>query len=255
MNFEQQNRKSKVAFPATMWNDITAWKDASIELRIDILTRFYTSYRLPLISYIIFSGYGKSDSEDLLHDFIIVQAEGDIFLKADPGKGRFRNLLLTSLKHFLISNRRKLSAKKRHPEGGMLYLESEVTDGLKVKDYLSCSTNPEEIFHKAWLASLLMNVYKKLRTEFYEKEQYKHIEIFERRIYSPIMDGSEGQSIADLAGELSISPEDASNYLTTAKRAFRRLLKQEIGEYVTGEKEINEEINDFLGFIGNLNKK
>ena len=42
--------------------------------------------------------------------------------------------------------------------------------------------------------------------------------------------------------------KEACNYLVTARRAFQRLLRQEIGVYASSEEEIASEVRDLFHF-------
>jgi hypothetical protein len=247
------NKKNAI-FPPTMWTDIAKWKGASAQDRNAILHRFYNQYKLPLICFLKYNGYHVAEIDDILHDFIINHIEGKIFISANPSKGRFRNLLLTSLKHFLISRKRADCAEKRRPEGGFSYIDEEVTDGLQLKDLLEGGWTPEEIYERAWLLSLLNNVLDRLRCEYCAKGQDAHYILFERRVIQPIVHGMEKPSVQVLALELGLSASEASNCIVTAKRAYQRHLRDEIFEYVSSDKEVTEEINDLFHFLQNFNR-
>jgi hypothetical protein len=250
---KSENRKNAV-FPPTMWTDIAKWKGASDQDRKDLLFRFYKRYKLPLICFLKYKGCPAAEIDDILHDFILDHIEGKIFINADPSKGRFRNLLLTSLKHFLISRKRADCAEKRRPEGGFSYIDEEVADGLQLKDLLEGGRTPEEIYERAWLLALLNNVLDRLRCEYHAKGQDAHYILFERRVIQPIVHGMEKPSVQALASELGLSASDASNCIITAKRAYQRHLRDEIFEYVSSDKEVTEEINDLFHFLQNVNR-
>ncbi len=243
--------KTNFIFPPTIWTDITTWQQASVQARKSILDRFYKRYKLPLICFLKAKKYQADEIEDIFHDFILEHIEGRLFIHADPQKGRFRNLLLASLKNFIISRKRADYAEKRRPEGGFFYIDNEITEGLHLKDLLKGGQTPEEIYEKAWLLALLNNVLDRLRQEFYIKGQQAHYILFERRIIHPIMHGTLKPSVQEVASELGLSPSEASNCIVTAKRAYQRHLRDEINEYVSTDKEVAEEINDLFHFLQN----
>lgn len=244
--------KKNMVFPSTMWTDITKWEKATEQDKKDLLHRFYERYRLPLKCFLDYHGCSSAEIDDILHDFIIDHINGKIFISADPSKGRFRNLLLTSLKHFLISRKRAECAQKRRPKGGFSFIDEKVGDGLQLKDLLQDSLTPEEYFERAWLLTLLNNTLSRLRSECYTKGQKSHYILFERRIVRPILFGEKKPSVKVVATELGLTASEASNFIITAKRAYRRHLREEILEYVSTDKEVSEEINDFFYFLQNL---
>jgi len=242
-----------IGFPSTMWTDIGRWKEASTEEKRDSLYRFYSRYKLPLLKFIQYQGHSASEAEDIFHDFVLNHIEGKIFVNADPTRGRFRNLLLTSLKNFLTSLRRAEYAKKRRPIAGIIGLDDEIVEGVVIKDVIKDGNTPEEIYEKTWLLTILKNVLDRLKKEFQEKDQAVHFFLFEQRVLAPTLYGHEKPSIQKLAKQLNLDASEASNYIVTAKRAYQRHLREEILEYVSLEKEVSEEINDFRYFFQNFN--
>jgi len=235
-----------------MWTDIARWKEASADEKRDSLQRFYNRYKLPLLKFIQYQGRSSSEAEDIFHDFVLNHIEGRIFIHADPTRGRFRSLLLTSLKHYLTSQKRAERAEKRLPAAGIVGLDDEIVEGVAIKDVLKDWNTPEEIYEKAWLLTVLNNVVDRLKKEYREKDQSIHFSLFEQRVLGPILYGHEKPSVQKLARQLGLSASEASNYIVTAKRAYQRHLREEILEYVSLEKEVSEEINDLRYFLQNL---
>jgi DNA-directed RNA polymerase specialized sigma24 family protein len=241
--------RKNLTFPSTMWTDMAHWKAASDGEKRVVLDRFYSRYRIPLIRFIQSRGYDASDAEDLLHDFVIEHKAGRLFLAADRSRGRFRNLLLTSLKNFLVSRKRTAGADKRSPRSGFLSMEQDTLIGVRVEELIPDNRTPEEIYERAWLLTLLLNAVSRLREDYERKNQHTHFILFEKRVILPILQGSEKPGLAGIAAELGLDPAEASNLLVTAKRGYQRHLREEIREYAASEKEVAEEIHDFFHFL------
>lgn len=246
--------KKNIGFPSTMWTDLDNWQNASEQEKKAFLDRFYKRYRLPLILFLRRSGCSPAEADDVLHDFILSHITGQIFISAAKSRGRFRNLLLASLKNFLVSRKRAEHAQKRNPQGGFAFLDEELTDGLPLKALLSDWMTADELYEFAWLRVLLNNVILRLQAEYSEKGQAVHYTLFQRRVIHPIVYGSEQPSVSQLAIEFDLTPSKVSNCIVSAKRAFKRHLRNEILEYVSSEKEVSEEISDFMIFLQNLNR-
>ena len=58
-------------------------------------------YWRPIFAFICRRGYSSQDAEDFTQDFFVMILEGDWLQNADRSRGRFRSLLLKSLKNFL----------------------------------------------------------------------------------------------------------------------------------------------------------
>jgi RNA polymerase sigma-70 factor (ECF subfamily) len=188
----------------------------------------------------------------MLHDFVMDHIEGRLFISADPARGRFRSLLLTALKNFIISRRRSAGAESRQPKNGLESLDAVIAGGLRMRDLIADSDTPEQIYERSWLLALLTNVLNSLREEYTRKNQLNRFELFERRVVLPILAGTAQPSLRDLAEEAGIDPAEASNCIVTAKRAYQRHLQTEIRAYVSSDKEVSEEISDLFHFLEKL---
>ncbi len=76
-------------FPTTHW---TAIQQAG-ESDPAALERFATTYRTPVLAYVRAYGFGEAEAEDLCQDVFVRILRGDVLAKADPRRGRFRQLL------------------------------------------------------------------------------------------------------------------------------------------------------------------
>jgi DNA-directed RNA polymerase specialized sigma24 family protein len=78
-------------------------------------------YWRPIFTFIYRRGYAAPDAQDLTQDFFVMILEGSLIQSADPQRGRFRSLLLKSLKNFLIDAAVK---RRRYKRGGDLQFVS-----------------------------------------------------------------------------------------------------------------------------------
>ncbi len=246
-----KNQKKQGNFPETSWTDIDNWPQANENERQRSLSRFFNDYKFPLINFIIMSGHTPDEAEDLFQEFVTwhIETGGKLFSAADSRKGRFRNLLLSALKRFIIDEKRKLNAQKRSPRKGIVHFDSMAGTGVCWGDFVAEGKTPEQIFENAWLMTLLWNVTEQLSNAFQKKGQIIHYEIFRRRVIDPIFSGTVKPSIRSIAEHHDISESKAGNYLVTAKRAYRRFLEKEIRTYVASEKEVTLEINNLFRFL------
>ena len=70
-------------------------------------------YWRPIFTFVCRKGYSVADAQDLTQDFFIEVLEGKLIQLADPGRGRFRSLVLKSLTNFLIDRKVKSRRRKR----------------------------------------------------------------------------------------------------------------------------------------------
>ena len=100
------------------------------------------------------------EAEDLTQSFFTHLLSHRLHQLADPAKGSFRAFLLSALKHFVISERRRSNAEKRG--GGALHVPLEA-----IHEPTSDET-PEMIFEREWAHTVVAHAVKRLRDEAHE---------------------------------------------------------------------------------------
>lgn len=245
---ERRTDTGRGAFLDTHWSKLMAVRAGASSERRSVLNFLIQRYWKPVYCYLRRSGCGEEDAKDLVQEFFAACLRHDFFAKADPAKGRFRNLLLKSLQHFLANARRAALAKKRHPSKGFACIDEtafEVEQPAALKD----TVTPDEIFHRTWLTELVRRVLKRLESACRESGQETHYELFRRYLVAPALDGTDAPRLRELGAACGLTGKDAANRVLTVQRAFQRLLTDEIRVYATSEDEIAEELRDLKRFL------
>jgi hypothetical protein len=112
------------------------------------------------------------------------------------------------------------------------------------------SMTPEAIFQKTWASEVVRRVLKHLEIECGRTGKTVHFEIFFKRVIGPILDGCWEPSMADLGRKHGLTEKQAANHLLTAKRAYQRLLQEEIRLYASSESEVASEIRELFSILG-----
>ena len=90
-------------FATTHWSVVLGANPARRKQQGSVaLTQLCQTYWRPIFAFICRRGYPVSDAQDLTQDFFVMVLEGNLLKLADPNRGRFRSLLLKSLKNFLL---------------------------------------------------------------------------------------------------------------------------------------------------------
>jgi hypothetical protein len=92
-------------------------------------------------------------------------------------------------------------------------------------------------------------VLKHLEVECRNKGQEAHFDIFSRRLIQPILHGMEAPPMADLGRKHGLSEKQAGNLLETAKRAYRRLLEEEVRLYAATDSEVSDEVREIFAIL------
>ena len=158
--------------------------------------------------------------------FFIHLLEGDLLAKADPDRGNFRKLLLTSLRNFLSNEARASQALKRG--GGRNVVSLDANEG----DWAADPADPQEAFEAQWSKDLLEKAIDRLsssvRPEVFTAFRRFHLEEV---------------AVRSIASELRATEAQVGHFLQDARTALRRLVTEEIREYVHEEGEIARELD------------
>ncbi|HMF15510.1 MAG TPA: hypothetical protein VKE94_24520 [Gemmataceae bacterium] len=225
------------SFPSTQWSlvDRAAAGDSAVRQRAlgDLLKRYLPALRAHLVAK---KRIDPQRADDLLQGFVANKVlEQGLIARADPDKGRFRALLVTSLNHYVIDVFRHQRAT---PPAFSL---SDTDTTLPAGD----TESPSDVFDVAWARELLGEVLGRMRAECDKTRRRDIWGIFECRILRPTLDNAATLPYEQLVNRFGFrSPTQAANALVTAKRMFARILRAVVGEYAGSEAAIDAEIRD-----------
>src|SRR6266403_930615 len=133
--------QSSAEFPGTIWLDVTDRKK--------VIHKYWSALKIYLLCLLSrFPNY-RGEADDILQDFIMKKILQPGWLElAKPAKGRFRDFLKSSLRHFLVGEIRKREAEKRGGKNSVVALE----------DLEQEIAGPEPVsnsFDLAWMQMLL----------------------------------------------------------------------------------------------------
>lgn len=232
-------------FPPTDWERLKLLQHGSETDKPAVIGELFVRYRQPILAFLRRKGYSTERAEDLVQDFFLYCLDERVFEKADPVRGRFRNLMLTALTFFAAKQHRHATTQMRQPEGGLASVDTSGADGEPLPVAAS-GLSPEAAFERAWAQSLIARVLEALRLEMQGDGLATHYDIFLRRMIEPLLSGAEQPSHTELAQTHGLTEKEVSNRLVTAKRAYQRRLRAEIATYARSEEEIENEIRDIL---------
>ena len=233
-----------VRFPTTHWSMIEAVRGTMSPEQREVLNVLIGRYWKPVYAYIVRRGF-RDSAADLAQDFFVHSLQRELFRRADQARGRFRTFLLACLNNFLADAGRRQRANM--PVEGIVSIEQLASDRRAEFEPVEDET-PEAAFYRAWVRELLLRVWQMLAGEFAASGQTVHAEIFRQRILTPILDGEDPPAMAELARQFGLAEKQACNCLVTARRAFQRLLREEIAVYASSDEEIAAEIKDLFRF-------
>lgn len=230
-------------FPTTRWSCVIALQGEDESVRWRALNQLLEMYRPALLHFLVTTQrMPKERAEDLVQSFITDQIlKSSLLLKAKSDRGKLRSLLLKSFSNYLASEHRKDVSKKRSPSAGAILSLDEVPERS-----LAESTNMAKL-DEAWAKQALTLALDTFKATCIKNKRMDWWDVFEARVLVPSLGEGCMRSFNELAERHGfVKPQDASNALVSAKRAFGRILRDIIAETVNDRSCIDEEIQTMI---------
>lgn len=231
---------SSVVFATTRWSLVLAAGAKSEQDRGAALEALCRAYWRPIHSFIRRSGRTPLDAEDLTQEFFARLLARDDLARVERGKGRFRNFLLVSVRHFLADEADKARAQKRGGGVRPLSLDApkDAEDGVEEP---AAAVSPEEMFDRRWAETLLMRARSRLHAEC---AQAGRLTVYEA--LGP--EGGDGadEDYAAVGARIGLSVAGVKSAAFRLRRRYRELIRAEVAETVSSEAELDEELKHLL---------
>jgi RNA polymerase sigma-70 factor (ECF subfamily) len=225
-------RAGQSQFPPTAWSLLSRLKDPRDPQVRAYLDRMIQSYWRPVYKFIRV-GWKRSneDAKDLAQAFFVHLLEGDLLARAQADRGNFRKLLLAALRNFLSNDLRAKQAVKRG--GGRLVLSLDQWDDSEGDHE---PADPQSSLESEWGRELLGRSIERLRSrarpEVWTAFQRFHLD---------------DVPVREVAREMNATEARVGHYLQDARSLLRRLVTDEIREYVGDESEVARELDALFG--------
>ena len=231
-------------FPRTDWAELGQAAEAD-EARLDRLIRLYwTPLRIFLVA--TFPSL-KDQAEVLLQEFAEDKILKEGWLRrADRSRGKFRDFLKTSLRHFVLDRLNR--AEVRHAPLSLDKLEQE----------LPAPSAASEEFDLTWIRAVLAETLRRMEADCRDPaaDQPRRAaiwEMFHIRLIDPLLNDAPQTPYDELIERFGLkSPTDASNMLLSGKRIFKMHLGKVIKEYTEQDAATAAEIQALENFVSHL---
>jgi DNA-directed RNA polymerase specialized sigma24 family protein len=229
-------------FATTRWSLIFDGRTADAQSSAnDALAELCQIYWRPILTFICRRGYPPADAQDLTQDFFVTILEGNLLQTADPRRGRFRSLLLKSLKNFLVDAARRCHRYKRGGEMQFVSWEqwsAEAPSQLSLSERALESSPDEAVFDLRWAATIAEQALRRLREECESKGRRQVYEVLHPYLAADRADISYKQ----LSAALAISETKMKNLLHQFRARYRGLLREEVAKTVEDAADGDDEI-------------
>jgi RNA polymerase sigma-70 factor (ECF subfamily) len=216
-------------FQTTRWSLIAAAAHETPAHARPALEQLCRAYRPPVLAYIRHAGHGAGDAEDLAQAFFLRFLERGWYIDADPQRGRFRSLLLASLRHFLFDEHAREVAAKR---GGGAH------GGEDVEQVRDAGETPEQAFDRAWLGTVLARAMARLQREWMMAgKQSQFMQLAPLLVERP--DTETVRRLADASGQRG---NTISVQVHRMRKRLRQLVRLELMQTVGNREALEEEL-------------
>jgi RNA polymerase sigma-70 factor (ECF subfamily) len=193
----------------------------------EALAAFVGRYRPVLVRHFRSRGLDPDAAEDLGQEALVRFLADGVLQRADPGRGRFRNLLYAVSRHVLGDHLRRRQAKKRG--GGQVSALGDAD--------VAAPTDDASAFDREWLLHLLERALARLEAE------HPHYHAAVSGVYL------DQASYAQVADGLDKRTTDVTNYVYRGKQKLQRYLREAVWDYSTSERECTEELAHLSVFL------
>ena len=236
-------RSGGVAFTTTHWSVVLEAQGQSPAAQ-EALEKLCRTYWRPVYSFIRREGTGPEKAEDLTQGFFALLLERRNFDDVRREKGRLRSYLLTSLKHFLVSEHRRAVTLKRGKGQQPVPLDelsgAERND-MEPADHLTA----ERVYERRWALTLMEQVLRRLKDEYCTGGQAGLFDSLKQLL----PDEPGAQSRADIAMQLGMTDNALRQAFHRFRHRYQFLLREEISHTVAIASDVEDELRHLISVL------
>ena len=224
-------------FQTTRWSLIaSAATEAPTHAR-PALEQLCRAYRPPVLAYIRRCGHAGADAEDLVQAFFLRFLERAWYADADPQRGRFRNLLLVSLRRFLADEHARDTAHKRN---GRAHADADALEALA-----DTGETPEQAFDRAWLGTVLARALTRLQREWHDARKQAQF----AQLAPLLAEGPDAGELQSIANQLGLHRNTLAVQLHRMRTRLRQLARLELLQTVDSREALEAELLELQGVL------
>jgi DNA-directed RNA polymerase specialized sigma24 family protein len=230
-------------FSTTNWSVVLEAQGQSPAAK-EALERLCRTYWRPVYSFIRRGGTGPQEAEDLTQGFFALLLERRNFDAVRKEKGRLRSYLLTSLKHFLVSEHRRAVTLKRgkgQQPVALDELSGAERNDMEPADHLTA----ERVYERRWALTLMEQVLRRLKDEYCTMGNAALFDSLKQLL----PDEPGAQSRADIALQLGMTDNALRQAFHRFRHRYQLLLRQEISHTVAVSSDVEDELRHLIAVL------
>ena len=227
-------------FPTTRYSAIAALRNGDIFDKNSAWESVVRMYWKPVYKYLrIKWSKSNEDAKDLTQGFFTSAFEKNYFRSYNPELARFRTFLRTCLDRYVSNEEKAARALKRGGDALFVPLDFHQAE-IELKQ---SRISGDEIFEKEWIRSLFSTSLEAFRRSCEARGKMVHFQIFEK--YD--IDSETKISYAELSAEFGIPVTAVTNYLSFARREFRKMVLLKLEEVSGNDEEYRHDARRLFG--------
>ena len=235
--------KGPIAFATTHWSVVLEAQSQSPAAK-EALEKLCRTYWSPVYSFIRRQGVRPEEAEDLTQGFFVLLLQRRNFDDVRKEKGRLRSYLLTSLKHFLVSEHRRAVAAKRGKDQPLIPLdELSASERLAVEpaDRLTA----DRLYERRWALTLMEQVLRRLKDEYCAAGNGALFDCLKQLL----PDDPGAPSRGTIASQLKITDNTLRQALHRFRQRYQLLLREEISHTVAVASDVEDELRHLIAVL------
>jgi RNA polymerase sigma factor (sigma-70 family) len=233
-------------FPQTNHSAIIAARSSDDQVRQRAFESILSSYWKPAYKYVrIKWNMGNEDAKDLTQGFFADAYEKNYVAGYDASKASFQTFLRTCIDGYVSNWRKSQTRLKRGGAFQHLYLDFNDAENELAAHAAPDELTAEQYFHREWIRNLFAQAVATLRERYQTTGRGVQFRLFE--LYDLEEDAAARTSYASLATQFGVTPANVTNYLSAARRDFKRVVLDKLREITATEDEFRREARELLG--------
>ena len=231
-------------FTTTHWSIVINAQDPASPQASQALEKLCRSYWYPLYAFVRRQGRDEATAKDLTQGFFAKLLEKNYLAGVRPEKGRFRNFLLASIKHFIADEWDKARALKRGGGQTIISLDETTGEGRYRHEPVE-AMDAEKLYERRWALTLLEQARERLKEEFRiagRAELYERLQLFESGDH-------DAPAYAQVAPALGLSESGLRAAVHRMRQRYQELVREEVAQTVSSPAEVDEEIRYLIRVI------
>ena len=232
-----------VAFTTTHWSVVLEAQGQSPAAQ-EALEKLCRTYWRPVYSFIRREGTGHEEAEDLTQEFFALLLQRRNFDDVRKEKGRLRSYLLTSVKHFLVSEHRRAVTVKRGRGQQPIPLE-ELTAIKRAEMEPADHLSADRIYERRWALTLMEQVLHRLKDEYDASGNAALFDLLKQLL----PDEPGAPSRAQIAAQLGMTDNALRQAFHRFRQRYQLLLREEISHTVAVASDVEDELRHLIAVL------